>query len=810
MKIAKFGGTSVGTADSLRRVRDIVLADAALGIVVVSALSGVTDQLGQMGHAAARQDAAYPLMRETLENRHYELTRDLFDVRVQGRVLAQLKRLCNELEDLLHGISLLRECSPRVQDLLLSFGEQLSATLIAAFLTEAGRPALYTDARRLIRTDDHFGAARVDFATTEALTRAYVADQTALPVVTGFVAATARGETTTLGRGGSDYTAAILAAVLGAEEIEIWTDVDGVMTADPRRVPGAFSLPTLSYAEAMEMSHFGAKVIYPPTLQPAFSRQIPLRIRNTFRPEFAGTLVSEATDTARPVKGISSIAHVALLTLQGSGLVGVPGVASRLFGALARENINVVLITQASSEHSICFAVAPQEVGPARVAVAQEFAPEQAAGQIEELNIEPDLSIVAIIGEGMRRMPGISGRLFGTLGQNGINVVATAQGASERNVSVVIGSADLPKALNALHEAFFLSDQKTLHLYLVGTGLVGGTWLRQLAQQADFLRRERGLHLRVRQVTNRRRMWAEQDTPWPTDWQTALSEAGEAADLTTFLDRMRADNLPHSVLIDCTSGTDVIPAYEGALRAGVAVVTPNKLANTGPYDQYAALRRARGRFCYETNVGAGLPVLSTLQDLLASGDRLLRVEGVLSGTLSYLFNHFTGEKPFSELVRMAQAAGLTEPDPRDDLNGKDVARKVLILAREAGHRLELDDVQVESLLTEATQETPHVTDFFAKLADQDAHFEQQRAEAAARGERLRHAATLADGRAAVGLRAFGAEHPFYALSGSDNMIVFTTERYHERPLVIRGPGAGAEVTAAGVLAEVIGLSRYIG
>ncbi|MBX9850926.1 MAG: bifunctional aspartate kinase/homoserine dehydrogenase I, partial [Cytophagaceae bacterium] len=616
------------------------------------------------------------------------------------------------------------------------------------------------------------------------------------------------------GRGGSDYSASIFGAALDADEIEIWTDVDGVMTADPKKVKRAFTLSGISYQEAMEMSHFGAKVIYPPTLQPAFAKKIPIWIKNTFNPEHEGTLISEKTQANDfLIKGISSIENIALINLQGSGMVGVAGVSGRLFNTLAKNNINVILITQASSEHSICFVVDPKDAYKAKDAIEEEFSVEINSGKIDKVIIHSNLSIIAIIGENMKNTRGISGKLFSSLGKNGINVIAIAQGSSELNLSVVINTADLSKALNSLHEAFFLSDVKTLNLFVVGLGLIGGTLLKQIHKTSSYLLKEKNLKINLIGISNSKKMLIDPNAISLANWKDKLEQAGEKSKLSDFVTQMNNLNLQNTVFVDCTSSKDVIMHYEEILKSTISIVTPNKLANSGKYSDYQKLQSAATKhgvkFLYETNVGAGLPVINTLKDLKYSGDKILRIEGILSGTLSYIFNTFKGDKKFSDVVKEAKEKGYTEPDPRDDLNGMDVARKILILAREAEAELEFNDVDVENILPESCRKAKTVDAFFAELEKNNHVFAKRRDEADKKGKVLRFIAKYENKKATVSLESVDSTHPFYSLSGSDNMISFTTERYKERPLVIKGPGAGAEVTAAGVFAEIITISNYL-
>ncbi|MCS6928743.1 MAG: bifunctional aspartate kinase/homoserine dehydrogenase I [Saprospiraceae bacterium] len=822
MRVLKFGGTSVGSPQTIQDLLLPVLVDyhrkGQAFTVVFSAFSKVTDALIETAYCAARGDGYYLSLWEKLRQRHVEAAASLLKAENRVPLETALMEHFEELGNLLHGIYLLREVSARSLDLVLSFGERTSTLILTYAMQQAGIPSEYVDARRIIRTDARFGQAQVLFEPTNALIRAHYDQRKGMvQAVTGFIGSTEDGLTTTLGRGGSDYTAAILGAALEAEAIELWTDVDGVLTADPRRVKKAFTLRTMTYREAMEMSHFGAKVIYPPTIRPAMEKGIPLLIRNTFNPTFEGTYIGPSLPTEeeprQAVKGISSIHQISLLTLEGGGLFGVPGIAARLFGAMAREGINIVLITQGSSESSITFAVSPQQAALARQAAEREFAYELRTGLVEPLRVEENLSVVAIVGEGMRYTPGIAGRLFQALGRNGINVVAIAQGSSELNISVVISSADENKALNAIHEAFFLSDTKSLNLFVVGVGLIGSALLEQIRRQASFLRERRRLEIKVVGLANSRQMVFDKEGLDLNRWRTILEQNGQPFSIDAFVDQMEYLNLPNAIFIDNTAAEAVTRAYERILAASISISTPNKLAASGSWAQYQRLKAIADRrgalWRYETNVGAGLPIISTLNDLLASGDRILRIEGVLSGTLSFLFNHFIEGRRFSDVVQEARRRGLTEPDPRDDLSGADVRRKALILAREVGFPLELEDIPVENILPAPCLEAPSVEAFMESLRLYDDYFEAIRVEAAAQGKVLRWVALIEKGQACIGLQRVGPEHPFYNLSGSDNMVVFTTERYAERPLVVRGPGAGAEVTAAGIFAEVIGMSAAL-
>lgn len=818
MKVLKFGGSSVAKPERIRGIAKILKEYYTQGekfTVVFSAFGGVTDSLIEMSQLAAAGDDLYVEKFEAFQNRHVDAAKELLDKDGLKEVLQELESNQNVLKNLLYGVFLVREASTRTMDYVLSFGERSSAFIISHVLKQNGLNAKYLDARKVIKTDKSFSSAKVDLNLTYKKIKEYYEQNPEIHIVTGFIASAKGGLTTTLGRGGSDYTASLLAAGLNADVIEIWTDVDGVLTADPRKVKKAFTIPNMTYSEAMEMSHFGAKVIYPPTLQPALAKAIPLYIRNTFNPSFIGTLVSKESDpNGTDIKGISSIGHVALLTLQGSGLFGVPGIAGRLFSCLAQADINIILITQGSSEHSISFAVQPRVAEKAKKKVEKEFEYEMQLSIIDKVKMEDDLSVVAIIGENMRYRPGISGRLFQALGKNGINIVAIAQGSSELNISVVINRDDESKALNALHQAFFLSDTKELHLYMIGVGLIGSTLIQQIQKQAEYLKQTRSLEIKVVGLANSKKMLFNEGGINLAKWKDSLLSSEREMTAAGFINTMKNMNLENSIFIDNTASDQIANHYETILDSSISISTPNKIATSSAYLQYTRLKtiaNKRGvQFMYETNVGAGLPVISTLNDLINSGDRILKIEGVLSGSLSFIFNSFDSSKQFSDIVLEAKKKGFTEPDPRIDLNGIDVRRKLLILAREAGLSLEANDVEINNILPTACQEAETVDDFFKALVTANSHFTDLVKKSEVKNQKLRMVAKLDDGKASIGLEAVNSEHPFYHLSGSDNMIVFTTERYKERPLVVRGPGAGAEVTAAGVFAEIITIGNYLG
>jgi len=816
MLVLKFGGTSVGSPQAIRSLVSIVQDAEHAGqvrLVVVSAFSKVTDTLIEMAKKAEAGDQSYAAMVAALKTRHLETVSALIPSRDQSLVQSYIDDQCTHLERILDGVAAIGELSAKTLDLVMSFGERLSAFIIAQVFTSGGHQAEYLDARQVIRTDDQFGSARFLPEETYPRIQAYLANHQILQIATGFIGSAEDGKTTTLGRGGSDLSAAIFGAAIGAREIEIWTDVDGILTSDPKLVPNAFRIDSISYQEAMELSHFGAKVLHPPTVKPALEKGIPIRIRNTFNPSCQGTLIAnQVPPSPYPVRGISSMKDIALIRIQGSGMVGVAGFSSRLFGCLARKKINIILITQASSEYSICFAVLPKDALLAASAIKEEFEAEIAHGAIEAPVIERDLSIVAVVGERMKSTPGISGKVFHALGRNGINIVAIAQGSSELNISTVISRTDEGKALNAIHDAFFLAGLRTVNLFLVGTGLIGGTLLQQIATQQEILADEHKIRINLIGLANSKKMRFDPNGIDPSQ-ALALLEQGEPMNLDQFINRMRSLNLPNSAFCDCTAADQVPSRYLELLQSAIPVVTPNKRANSGALSYYQALTdysRERGiPYLYETTVCAGLPVISTIHDLALSGDRIRRIEAVLSGTLSYIFNNFDGSVPFSALVRQAKEKGYTEPDPRDDLNAMDAARKALILARECGMPLEFDQIHIDPILPPACLAAPTVEDFFKELEKADSLFEEKQKKAAAAGKALRYVAVIEQGSAKLALREEPAGSPFRSLVDADNIVVITSDRYSVLPMVIKGPGAGAQVTAGGVFADIVRIARTL-
>lgn len=801
MKVLKFGGSSVGSPASIRQVKDIIESQHESCIVVVSAFNGATDQLLDLATTATTGTFTTELSQ--FENRHLEAVKALVVTGKQTKVTEEVKALINNVHNLLKGISLLRELTLKTQDSLLAYGELLSATILSSVVENAR----FYDARSFIRTNANYGMAKVDFDLTSALINEKFSILDHTPIVPGFIASTESGETTTLGRGGSDFTASIIAAELNASALEIWTDVDGFMTADPRKVSKAYAIKHLTYPEAMELSHFGAKVVYTPTIYPAFKKNIPIIIKNTFNPAIPGTIIGEGSNgDESPIKGISSIDEISLISIQGAGMVGVTGTSMRIFRALAKHKVNVILITQASSEFSISVAVTPADAEKARGAVEEEFQTEIYLRNEIKVSVEDDLSIIAIVGENMRNTPGISANLFSSLGRNGISVIATAQGSSELNISVVIRRISLRKALNAIHEGFFLSRYKELNLFFVGIGNVGGSLIRQIQQQQQKLMDDLKLKINIVGLTNSKKMLITAGGIDSDHYKEELLEKGTELNLNDYLAQIATLNLRNSVLVDCTANENVAAIYRKAMDYYISVVTANKIACSGKYEDYQHLKdkaRKKGvRFMFETNVCAGLPVINTINDLVRSGDKILKIEAVLSGTLNFIFNVISADVPLSETIRLAKEKGYSEPDPRIDLSGVDVVRKILILARESGYKLEKEQVEVKTFLPQDCFEGS-LDDFWQKVKLHDSTFETSRQDLERQGKRWRFVARLDHCKATVELIEVDFTHPAYVLEGSNNIIILTTERYKELPMVIKGYGAGAEVTAAGMFADII-------
>ena len=809
MQVLKFGGTSVANADNINKVVEIVREKCKKEktVVVVSALGGITDLLLSSAIQASEGNEEYKEMLAMIEQRHMDAVKQLIPVTNQSQLLSLVKKCCNELEDICNGVFLLREITNRTKDRVASYGEWLSSRIISAKFESDGVNNLWKDAKELIVTNSVYTSAEVDFLQTDQRINEYFkANDAELYILPGFIAADKNGITTTLGRGGSDFTAAVLASALNVKRLEIWTDVSGMMTADPRLTSNARIIPCISYQEAMELSHFGAKVIYPPTIQPVMGKNIPVWIKNTFAPEDEGTLIESTTrQNGNIVRGISSINNMSLISLEGSGMVGIPGFSKRLFEALSNEKINVILITQSSSEHSICVGIESASVEKAKQAVDKAFTDEIALQKVEPLKVETDLSIVALVGENMKSHPGISGRMFSAMGRNGVNIRAIAQGSSEKNISSVISTKDVKKAINVLHEEFFETTYKLINLFVIGTGNVGKKLLGQLQQQLEFLQQQLKLQVNLAGISNSRKMLFKENGISVENWEADLNN-GETANLQQYIDGIIEKNLRNSIFVDITANDSVAGIYDQLLKKSISVVACNKVAASSPFDNYKKLkdlaREFNCHFLFETNVGAGLPVIGTLNDLMKSGDRVHRIEAVLSGTLNFVFNNYDGTKNFSSVVKQAQDEGYTEPDPRLDLSGTDVMRKIMILAREAGEKIEMEEIKNNSFMPESCMQGS-VENFYAEMVKEEKHFKKLFDKANEEGTKLKFVASYKDGKASVGLQHIDPKHDLYHLYGKDNVVLFFTDRYKEQPLVVKGAGAGADVTASGVFADIL-------
>ena len=824
MQVLKFGGSSVGSADAISKVVAIVLESIKKEptIVVVSAMSGVTDQLLMLAQSAAQGNEAYKTIIQNIEQKHLDAVRALLPIQAQSATLSLVKQTINELESNCEGLFMLKELSNRMQDKIVSFGEILSSKIIAATFASKGIHQQWVDARLLIKTNSSYLNAVVDKELTAKTIQAYFANaennKFDLYMVPGFISSDTEGNTTTLGRGGSDYTGAIFAAAVKASALEIWTDVSGMMTADPRMVHNAKEIPQISYQEAMELSHFGAKVIYPPTIQPVMHQNIPVWIKNTFEPNHPGTIIkNESPNDTNFIRGISSIKDICLLSLEGSGMVGIPGFSKRLFDALAKKQINIILITQSSSEHSICVGVNANDAYQAKQAVDAEFEQEINTQKVEPLIVEKDVAILALVGEQMKNHPGVSGKMFGVLGRNGINVRAIAQGSSEKNITAVIATSDVKKAINVLHEEFFETSYKQVNVYIAGAGNVGGKLIAQLKQQVAYLKKSLRLQINIVGIANSKRQLINVEGIDLNNWKEQLA-AAPTGGIGDYITAIEENNLRNSIFVDVTAHETVANVYAQLLEKAVSVVACNKIACSSPYAHYAKLkslaREFNASFLFETNVGASLPIIGTLNDLIRSGDSINKIEAVLSGTLNFVFNNYAGGtdgKSFSAVVRQAQAEGYTEPDPRLDLGGTDVMRKIMILAREAGTKLEMTDIVNEGFLPTSCF-NGSVEDFYSEMEKQETHFKKLYDAASAEGCKLKFVAKFEnDGSghttAKVGLQHIQPSSDFYHLYGKDNLVLFYSMRYPELPLVIKGAGAGADVTASGVFADIIRAAR---
>ncbi len=810
MIVLKFGGTSVANAQNIQKVITIVTQKAKENkvAIVVSALSGLTDMLINASKKAAAKDETYKANIDEIKEKHFEAISNLVDAANQNQLLIKINSQINQLQTLLDGCFLLGELSDRTADAIASFGELLSSQIIATALEQTIPNSNFKDSRDLIKTNSNFGKASVNFELTNKIIADYfTSNKSQVVLLPGFIASSEDGNTTTLGRGGSDYTAAIIANGAKASSLEIWTDVNGMYTANPKIVKQAQPIESISYHEAMELSHFGAKVLYPPTIQPVLKANIPIWIKNTFEPEVYGTLISSNPDAnTNPIKGISHIDNIALLTLEGSGMIGVAGSSKRLFEVLSQNNINVVFITQASSEHSICIGIVNDDADKAKAFIDKAFELEIAQNKIDPCIVEKDLCIVALVGENMKNHQGLSGKMFSTLGKNNVNIRAIAQGASERNISVVINEKDVKKALNTLHERFFEDNTKQLNLFVMGVGNVGEKFIDQINQQKKFLKENLKINVRVIAMSNSRKMVFDEEGINLKDWKSLL-EQGSTANVNKFISTAITLNLRNSIFVDITANYDIAAIYNQFLKQNIAVVTCNKIACSSQYDNYKYLkslsRKYNAPFLFETNVGAGLPIIDTLKNLIASGDKVNRINAVLSGSLNFIFNNFSDTYNFHDVVKEAGFQGFTEPDPKIDLSGVDVARKILILIRESGYEMEMEQIENNSFLPKECMETSNNEDFFKSLTKHAAHFENLLAEAKSKECRLKFVASFDNGKSSVGLQFIPKESPFYNLEGKDNIVEFYTDRYIDQPLIIKGAGAGAAVTASGIFADVI-------
>ena len=814
MKVLKFGGTSVGSVESIRRVKKIVEAVDEPVIVVISAFGGITDKLIHTSIMASQGDKSYKKAFFEMVDRHQSTIKSAVPKSRQTAVIKQIMETFDELENIYRGLFLIKDLSTKTSDTIVSYGERISSFILSNVIMNV---TLY-DSRQFIKTHKQFNKHVVDFEKTNQLIQKTFDTVTGVALVPGFISSSRDDdEVTNLGRGGSDYTASIIAAALNASMLEIWTDVDGFMTADPRVINSAYVINNLSFTEAMELCNFGAKVIYPPTIYPAYHKNIPIRVCNTFNPKAQGTLISNDNgkkennnENRAIIKGISSINDTSLITVQGLGMVGVIGVNYRIFRTLAKNGISVFMVSQASSENNTTFAVKNEDAALSVEVLNEEFAPERSRGEIDEIFAEKELATVAIVGENMKHTPGIAGKLFGTLGRAGISVIACAQGASETNISFVIKLEYLRKALNSIHDSFFLSEYKMLNLFLVGVGTVGGHLIEQIKSQQEKLMKQNGVKLNVVGIADINKMLLRREGLDLTTCMNDLQIHGVDSSVALIKDEIVKMNIFNSVFIDCTASDEIAGLYETLLNKNISIVAANKVAPSSSYKNYSSLKetaRKRGiKFLFETNVGAGLPIINTMNNLINSGDHILKLEAVLSGTVNYIFNTISEEIPLSKAIQMAVEAKYAEPDPRIDLSGKDVIRKLVILAREAGYQVEERDV-ITNLFIPSKYFDGSIDDFWQHIPELDAEFEEKRKNLAAKGKRLRFVASMDYGDCLIGLMEIDSQHPFYELEGSNNIIMISTERYLDYPMIIKGYGAGAAVTAAGVFADIISIAN---
>jgi bifunctional aspartokinase / homoserine dehydrogenase 1 len=809
MYVLKFGGSSLASPSTISQVSSLLKERSTKEklVVVLSAFYGITNQLLECGELASNGNSAFRAVCQQIRDRHIQASIDLIPEDQQSEVQTEVKALLGEFEELSYGVYLLGELSLQTKDRLISFGERLAVAIVTPHLISQGIKARALDSRKVILTDDSFGCAQVRMEDSLAAIKAGINAKDQVVVMAGFIGASQTGQTTTLGRGGSDFTAALVAASLKAKAMEKWTDVSGMLTADPRLVPTARVIEELTYSEAMELCHFGAKVIYPPTIHPLMENGIPLHVRNTFEPEAKGTsIVLESNKNGQAVRGLSSIGGIGLITIAGGGMVGMPGFSRRLFTALSYRQVNVILITQASSEHSITVGVQSSEADAAQRILEEEFEPDMTLGRIEPIKIETGLAIVALVGDKMRKHTGISGTTFHTLGRNDVNIRAIAQGSSERIISIVIEETDVAKSMQALHEAFFESELKRVNIFAVGVGNVGGTLIEQIKIQQDVLRKRLGIDLRVVALANSKKILIQEDGIDLDDWRNALKKCENNYELAKLPQIIKELNLRNSVFIDNTAHEVVSDLYPHLLSHSIAVIASNKIAASQSMDHYLQLKKLASKhhvpFLYETNVGAGLPIIDTIQNIVSSGDEITEIQAILSGSLNFIFNKFSDEVSFGEIVQQAMDGGYTEPDPRIDLSGVDVQRKILILAREAGEKMEMEAIENVPFLLQEVMEGK-ADGFLDRLRNAESPMKEKYLAAKAAGKKLKYAAQLKNGEAQVGLMEVAQDHPFFNIAGKDNIVLIYTKRYVEQPLVIKGAGAGAEVTAMGVFADII-------
>jgi len=809
MIVSKFGGTSVGSSTNISKVIDIIAGKTDKTVVVVSAFGGITNLLIKASELAVKGDKGYLSILDEIQDKHINIIENLFDKASQVTCKVFILKHLNILKDTLNGVCLLNDLSDKSSSKIVSAGELMSSFVISEAMKHNDLNVELIDSRAFIKTDSNFSNANVKYQETFSNIQKYFSSNDFdIVVAPGFIASNKEDEITTLGRGGSDFTAAIFANATNAEKLEIWTDVSGMYTANPNLVDQAKPIDQISYQEAMELSHFGAKVIYPPTIQPVLDKKIPIIIKNTLKPHENGTLIIDKKDLQEStVKGISHIENIALLTLEGNGMIGVPGISKRLFEALFQENINVKFITQASSEHSICIAIDIVDAEKAKIAVDKQFELEIIQHKVDPLIVETELAIIALVGDNMKSHQGISGKMFSCLGNNNVNIRAIAQGSTEKNISAVIAKKDVKKALNTLHADFFENQIRQINLFITGVGNVGGILLEQIKKQQKYILEHLHINMRVIGISNSRKMLFEENGIDLSSWSSQIENCKIDAGFDNFLKNVKKLNLRNSVFVDNTAN-DVLPSYyEDYLKQSIAVIACNKIACSSDYKMYKNLkylsRQYNAPFLFETNVGAGLPIIDTLQNLINSGDEITQIQAVLSGSLNFIFNNFNEEHSFYDVVLQAGLEGYTEPDPRIDLSGVDVMRKILILLRESGMEMELEEIRNRSFLPKSSSEAKTVDDFIISLKEEKDHFETLRLNADKENCRLKYVAEYKDGKAEVGLQHIPKDHPFYNLDGKDNIVLFYTNRYKDQPLIVKGAGAGAEVTASGIFGDII-------